>query len=256
MFGPNPSNRANEFSLAVQQANSKLRDYQQGAGVRMFVAPEYYWSGYGEIGHSSNKTHGPLVMERDNKHVIYEALKTASKQAGSLVIVGGSIFYQKTGNKRTAAYNVCPVLSNGAFLLKSYKHMDDKAAAKNEGSPTFDYKTSNPYFKFKDVRFGLEVCGEHNDRTRNEKRLKDWATANKKIIDVQIIVSDSMSIFAGAVAARQGGYVVQCDIGSTGTTVGVYPASGPFNNETALAALGNSGEQINGGVVHYYKITV
>jgi hypothetical protein len=35
-------------------------------------------------------------MSRDAKHDLYDGLKKISSKAGSLVIVGGSIFYKKT----------------------------------------------------------------------------------------------------------------------------------------------------------------
>ena len=252
-FGIDATNRATEFSMAVQQANAILKSQQKGSGIRVLVAPEYYWSGYGQIG-KIVKQHGPQPMSRDDKHDIYDALKSASSQAGSLVLVAGSIFYQKPSGNSTSAYNVCPVLSNGKFLLKSYKQMDDGAARKNPGSLTFDYKTSAPYFKYDGVRFGIEVCGEHYDHAKGSARLKDWVNINNKTIDIQILISDSTSINAPSVVAT--GYVVQCDIGGTAGGIGVYPAGGAYGTATALKPVSVSGTQINGASIYCYKVSV
>jgi predicted amidohydrolase len=252
-FGADASNRMAEFGLSVQQANATLKAQMGGAeGVRILVAPEYYWSGYDQIGHHQ-KQHGPLAMDRDSKHQIYAGLKAISSQAGSLVLVAGSIFYQKPDGARTAAFNVCPVLRNGQFVLKAYKEFDDGAAKKNPGRYNYDTKDSDPYFKVEDIRFGLEVCGDHDNGT-NGGKLKTWTTATGKSIDVQILVSDSSHVLANSVVATK--YVVQCDIGGTAAVIAVYPAGGPYAIANSIAATGIGGTQVNGAVVYYYKLAV
>ncbi|WP_206933866.1 nitrilase-related carbon-nitrogen hydrolase [Roseococcus thiosulfatophilus] len=246
-FGANPANRAAEFDMTVQQANAILKTKQSGRpGARMLVAPEYFWSGYGQIGKVVAQ-HGPLAMGRDDKHAIYSALKSTSKKAGSLVLVAGSIFYHKPQGTNDAAYNVCPVLRNGSFLLKAYKEFDDGAASKNPGTLDYVTKDSDPYFKVEGIGFGLEVCGEHG-------RLASWNATAGKTIHVQILVSDSMSIRAPVVVATR--YVAQCDIGGSAMAVAVYPAAGPFGTATALPVEGISTAQVNGGTVHYWGLDV
>jgi hypothetical protein len=248
-FGANAANRMNEFGLTVSQADSVLKAQMGGRpGVRMLVAPEYFWSGYGQIG-QRHLQHGPLAMDRDDKHDIYSGLKKISGKAGSLVIVAGSIFYRKPSGGSVSAYNVCPVLRNGGFLLKAYKAFDDGAAGKNAANLDYDTKKSKPYFKVEGIHFGIEVCGEHG-------RLATWNANAGKTIDVQLVVSDSMSIFTPSVVAKPTGYVVQCDIGGSAMAVAVYPAAGPFGATTALLPSGVSGAQVNGGTVHYYGLTV
>ncbi len=253
-FGPDPANRVAEFGMAVQQANAILKSQQRG-GIRVLVAPEYYWSGFGEIG-KVIRQQGPLAMDRAGKHDIYKALKKISGQAGSLVLVAGSIFYQKPDGTRTAAFNVCPVLRNGRFLLKSYKEFDDGASGKNAGTLSYDQKDSDPYFKVDGVGFGLEVCGDHNDQGGQGGRLKRWNAAAGKTIDIHLLVSDSMTVLGGSVAARAGGYLVQCDIGGTTMGIAVYPAGGAYSPATASPAIAIGGTQVNGASVHCYRLEV
>lgn len=246
-FGADPGNRAAEFDMTVQQANALLKVKQGGrAGVRMLVAPEYFWSGYGPIGKVYRRP-GPLVMDRDDKHALYSALKTTSKKAGSLVLVAGSIFYHKPRGTTDAAYNVCPVLRNGSFLLKAYKEFDDGAADMNPGTLTYSVKESRPYFKVEGIGFGLEVCGEHG-------RVARWNATAGKTIRVQILVSDGMLVHPPYVVATS--HVVHCDIGGSALAVAVYPAGAPYDRSTAISAEGISAAQVNGGTVHYWGLHV
>ncbi len=255
-FGADASNRMTEFGMTVAQADSILKARQgRTGGVRMLVAPEYFWSGYDQIG-QNYKQHGPVAMERDDKHAIYAGLKKISSKAGSLVLVAGSIFYQKPSGTRSTTYNVCPVLQNGSFLLKAYKDFDDGASGKNSADYDYDTKASKPYFKVGGIGFGLEVCGDHNNQGGLGGKLKQWNANANKTIDVQIVVSDSMTIMAGSVAARTGGYVVQCDIGGTAAGLAIYPSGGPYTSANAIAANGASAAQVNGGSILYYSLTV
>lgn len=251
-FGTDASNRMEEFGLTVQQANSSLKAQMGGrSGVRMLVAPEYYWSGYGEIGHRY-KQHGPIAMSRDSKHDIYRGLKRISSRAGSLVLVAGSIFYSKPGGQQTSALNVCPVLRNGSFLLKAYKDFDDGSAKKNPERFAYVTKNSDPSFKAGGIRFGLEVCGDHNNDGGRGGKLKKWTTANGKSIDVQILISDSNFVQPGSVVATK--YVVQCDIGGTAAGIAVYPGGGPFGFANAIGASAVGGSQVNGASVYCYRL--
>jgi hypothetical protein len=255
-FGADASNRMAEFGIAVAQANSILKSHQKSRrGVRMLIAPEYYWSGYGTIGQHVRQ-HGPMPMGRDDKHTLYRGLKRVSSGAGALVIVAGSIFYQKPGGGRSAAYNVCPVLRNGRFLVKSYKDFDDGAAGKNSATYDYDTKASEPYFRVDGIGFGLEVCGDHNDQRGLGGRLKQWNANAGRTIDVHILISDSNFVQPPSVAARAGGFVVHCDIGGTAIGIAAYPAGGPYTPANALNPSGVSGTQVNGASLFYYDLAL
>ena len=58
-FTVDASNRLNQFRLAVSQANSALRALQSvHGGIRMLVAPEYYWSAYDQMARASTNISG------------------------------------------------------------------------------------------------------------------------------------------------------------------------------------------------------
>jgi predicted amidohydrolase len=226
-FGKDASNRMNEFRLSVLQADSILKAYESTRpGIRMLIAPEYYWSGYAEVGTDRY----PQVQGKFDKRSIYNNLKVLSSQAGDLVIVAGSIFYRKLQGDRSIARNVCPVLRNGHLLLKLYKEFDDGAAGKNQVTHDPKANASEPYFVVDNVVFGLEICGEHTEETAGAGlggRLKRWNTGagNNIVIDVHILIADSSSIKYRSVVARAGGFLVYCDI--DGGHVAVFPSAGP-----------------------------
>jgi hypothetical protein len=248
-FPADPSGRMEQFALTVSQADTLLRAKFAGRpDVRMLVAPEYFWSGYGVIGRSVPQL-GPIAMGRDDKHSVYAGLKKISKRAGSLVLVAGSIFYHKPGQARAVAYNVCPVLRNGRFLLKQYKEFDDGAAGKNAGRFDYDMKDSDPFFEVDGLGVGLEVCGEHG-------RLATWNATANRTVELQILVSDGSRFLPNNIVVRPGGYAAQTDINGNSVSVGVYPSGGPFDISNALPPDGISGAQVNGGSVQTYALTL
>jgi len=258
-FGREANNRAQEFAIAVQQAKSALTLLANNDnGVRVFVAPEYFWSVHDDIGQSEHKLEGPLTMSRSAKHGIYKSLQTISRQAGDLVIVAGSIFYRKFKlTSPSQALNVCPVLQNGDFLLKSYKQMDDGFTRRNDRDLQYKFKDNEPFFQAGGVNFGLEICGEHYTLNQGvPKRLKTWVEKSHQSIDIQIVVSEGVTIKSDSVVAKNGGYVAHCDFAGNGVAVGVYRAGGPFNINNAIPPDSATGAQINGGTIQSYKLTV
>jgi hypothetical protein len=257
-FTVDASNRLNEFRLAVSQANSALRALQSvHGGIRMLVAPEYYWSGYDQIGQSKHKYLGPVPMTRDEKHALYSGLKQISASAGSLVLIAGSIFYQKPNGTRSSAYSLCPILRSGNFLLKSYKNMDDGAAQKNSKDYDFETKVSDPFLIVDNIGIGIEVCGDHDQNIGGGTgRLGRWNANANRTVDVQILVSDGAGPLANSVVARNGGYVVHCDIGGNLMDVAVFPAAGPYKRPDAIQPVSVSGAQVNGAMLVCYNLTV
>ncbi len=256
-FGADATNRLAEFELAVSQANSALKALQSvHGGVRMLVAPEYYWSGYDQIGQRKLQL-GPLAMARDQKQALYTGLEKISRAAGSLVLVAGSIFYQKPNGARSSALSVCPVLRSGRFLLKHYKDMDDGAAQKNNATYDYTTKISDPFFTVDTIGFGIEVCGDHNPLTGNSGgRLAHWNVNAGQTVDVQLLVADSSAISGRSVVARNGGFLVQCDIGGGSADIAVYPAGGPYDRPNRIVPTSISGTQVNGASLICYNLAV
>src|SRR5579871_3425615 len=83
-----------------------------GAFTRMLVVPEYYFNAGGNI------------ASRDDKHVIYRRLENISASVPDMLLIAGTIAYQK-GVFSKDTYNVCPILLGGAIIKKLYKSNDD-----------------------------------------------------------------------------------------------------------------------------------
>jgi predicted amidohydrolase len=217
-----------------------------GGGVRVVIAPEYFFSDRGMVGKNKN-IEGPLAMGRDDKHDLYNGLKKISSKAGDLVIVGGSIFYKKTVGGNVEGYNVCPVLQNGGFLTKQYKDNDDSNLRYGDPGATYEHKTAAPYFKVGGVRLGVEICADHTWH-----KLKDWANNAGKTIDIHIIISEGSAVQPQYVVAQS--YVIHCDqSGTTGGLAKVYQANAQL---TEVRAAGVSKPGVNGVTVYIYKLTV
>ncbi|MDB5312679.1 MAG: hypothetical protein JWO38_6881 [Gemmataceae bacterium] len=252
-FGPDASNRLEEFGIAVSQANSLLEMVAELGGVRVLVAPEYYFSGRSTgLGKNLDKE-GPNPMSRDAKHDLYAGLKKISSMAGSLVIVAGSIFYTKNGFwGKVQGFSVCPVLRNGQFLTKLYKVGDDQNLKYNMREATYTSKDAAPYFTVDGVRFGVDICADHSDG-----RLKKWAEDQGQTIDVHIVVAEGSAVIRPRVAARPNGYAILCDMSGDGD-VDVLTCTGAWTTvvPTSLPRCGRSNPQINGVVTYVYKFDV
>jgi len=221
-FNNDSSDRVSKFKSAVLQSASIMKPLK--CDVRMFIAPEYYFSPFDMVGQHQPQI-GPKTMSRSQKHSLYKSLKGLSADAGDLILIAGSIFYRK-GTQNIRGLNVCPILRNGVFLRKYYKKFDDGAIAKEFGAASYHHKESDPVFTIKTVTFGVEVCGDHTDQNNN---LKNWLAANPKTkdIDVQIMISDSNAPTAPNMIARAGGYFIHCDIaGEHEAALGVYRSAG------------------------------
>jgi hypothetical protein len=251
MFGEDAGNRLEEFGMAVGQVDSLLKKMAGDDGVHILVAPEYYFNPRGEIG-KVYKQQGPLAVSRSEKHDIYAGLKKISSRAGKLVIVAGSIFYTKTTSSGLRGLNVCPVLRNGRFLTKNYKAQDDGNLSKGTDDAEYTSKASNPCFTVNGVRFGVEVCMDHADRT-----LKNFLNGGS--VDVHILISDGVTPDNSRIAAKTGGYVIHCDLsGDQKAAVRVYTTTGAWNMDapTLVKPCGISNPQVNGVVTEIFKFDV
>lgn len=201
---------ATTFSTACTQAAAALNMVGgTRSATKLFVAPEYYFSYMDQpFGNDDTK---PVPVSRDFKHHLYTELKDISSQHSDMIIVAGSIFYTKTSGvfrKSTSGLNVCPVLKNGEFLYKYYKHDDDGNLANSDVDATYEHKSTDPFFKDDGIRFGIEVCKDHTSRV-----LENWVNAHgNNRVDIHIYISATNSHLFSCLQARAGGYVVHCDM--------------------------------------------
>jgi len=217
--GGGAGNRLQEYSDAVTQSGAMMD--RMGAGLRMVVAPEYFYSDVGQIGRRVLRD-GPQALSRDDKHDLYTSLKRVSAAAGGTILVAGSIYYAKGGSTRSL--NVCPVLRNGRIIYKYYKKFDDGILGMGVHGANYEHKNTDPVFRVKGVRFGIEICGDHTDTNNN---LASWLGAHgNPAVDVQIIISYSNAPDNRYMVARAQGYVLHCDLmGYQAAALGVYQSS-------------------------------
>ena len=200
----------NVFTNAVAQANAAI-DHVKGTavGTKLLVVPEYYFSDMG--GAFTADGSAPTPLSRGDKHSIYGKLKTLSSQYADLLIVAGSIFYQKGGTIRSKkGYNVVPVLYNGHLYHKYYKKMDDGNLKNADAEAEWNYKEKNPVFQLNGITFGLEVCGENSDPQHS---LQKWVqNSGGPRVDVHIWLAGTTGHSKTNFAARVDGYCLHCDL--------------------------------------------
>src|SRR5262245_1361730 len=96
--GLNVHGRADLLAQIARSADMRLKSL--GGGHRILIVPEYTF------------TEGGDLLCSGDKHQIYRRLEGISAQYPDLIIIAGTIAYQK-GNFKTRMYSVCPILYKG-----------------------------------------------------------------------------------------------------------------------------------------------
>lgn len=167
--------------------------------IKMFVAPEYYFSGH----NVSDK--GSLTVDslsRSDKHSLYKKIEQSSKLYPNVLIVPGSIAYSKArGFSKRKYYSVCPIAAGGKIIHKHYKTSNDTFQTET------DYKTkaNGSTFNYKNKRMGIDICLDHGKAV-----LKD--SLNGGVVDVHILISDGSAPSSTKIATDTNGLMVFCDM--------------------------------------------
>jgi len=204
LTGRSGKQRAGELVNVALVADAQLthRAAAAGGGVKLLVVPEYFY----------NVDGGTTLLSRSEKHSIYRKLENISAQVPSLIIIAGTIAYQK-GIFFKDTYNVCPVLLNGQIVQKLYKAGDDGVYAANG---TFKTKENGgrsvPICAIQGITIGIDICMDYN---RN--RLGQYLAANAAAPpDIHVHVSGTNAMSTPSAQARVGGVYLHCDLGGKG----------------------------------------
>ncbi|NEP86278.1 MAG: hypothetical protein F6K18_05265 [Okeania sp. SIO2C2] len=117
---------------------------------------------------------------------------------------------------------------------------------RNELSDSYFAGTS--IFDMKGIRFGLELCLDHDQKRLKKSREYQKGTSDG-IVDIQLIPSCGMSIDLDAIVVRNGGYVFNCDgltslnkktTENTGREIHFNDGSKAYDSHSALLIKTNS----------------
>jgi hypothetical protein len=229
----------------VADTNLKIRSRVAGGGYRMLIVPEYYLADVGAA--------GVTALSRDDKHATYRMLENLSKQVPELVIVAGTIFYEK-GSSKKKAYSVCPVLKNGKIIQKLYKSNDDGVYGVNG---EFRTKTNGgravPIFTVNGVSIGLDICMDYNAH-----RMDAYVATNGLALpDIHVQISGSNMSQTGVNSARVGGVYVHCDLGTKGANAWRVTARDPIGNTAVTLIVPDEVQNPpGGGSLKFYTLAV
>ena len=177
-FGGVNRGEYDEFEDALARAVALMNGISTSAtDVRMFVAPEYYFSGHGATDRGATTI---ASLTRDDKHGLYKKLKSTSARYPNVLLIPGSIAYSKArGLSKRKYYNVCPIAAGGQIIHKYYKQSNDTFQSADD----FKSKDYGATFEYKQLRFGIDICLDHG-----HKRLKN--ALGTATVDVHILVAD------------------------------------------------------------------
>lgn len=203
-FGGGDKSSYDQFHDALTRADAMMTQHGNGRELKMFVAPEYYFSGHG-----TTERGGTTItsLSRSNKHALYDKIAESSKRFPNILIVPGSIAYSKArGLSKRKYYSVCPIAANGRIIHKYYKQTNDTYQSGDD----FKTKDYGATFTHSNLNFGIDICLDHG-----HKMLK--TALNGSTVDIHILISDGSAPSPTSIAASvAGGVVVFCDMAGRG----------------------------------------
>ena len=212
-----------QFHDALGRADAMMTKHGDGSELKMFVAPEYYFSG-----HSITESGGTSIssLSRSDKHGIYDKIAKSSKSFPEILIVPGSIAYSKArGFSKRKYYNVCPIAANGRIIHKYYKQANDTYQSADD----FKTKDYGATFKHANLDFGIDICLDHG-----HKMLKN--SLGTATVDVHILIADGAAPTPLSIAAStNGGVMVFCNMAGRGKNGVLSVFANKFGNPNTKA---------------------
>ena len=188
------------FDNCLGRADAMFQEHcRDPNAIKMFVAPEYYFSGHNVNNNGSLNINS---LSRSDKHKLYEKIKQSSARYPDILIVPGSIAYSKArGFSKRKYYNVCPIAAGGNIIHKYYKQSNDTFQTDDD----FKSKNYGSTFNYGSLTFGIDICLDHG-----QKKLKNSLNGGR--VDVHILISDGSAPSPNSLATDQQGLVVFCDM--------------------------------------------
>jgi len=252
-FGADLGSRGANFKTLVSQAAAVFADRLPDVQVKLFVAPEYFFSKFDAYGTKVDGTRGELApASHGQKMDFYDDIQSASSLQPNIIIVAGTIFYTR-GKKSIEGLNVCPIAVGGRIKHKIYKQNDDQRLKDYNKSYSYETKKrSDPVFTEKGVTFALDICRDHNSGLA-----RTFAQKKNKTVQIHILIS------AGAAPSQCAGtYVVHCDLTGDGkegigTVFQSTDGSWSGSSKTRITPVGEpTASQIEGIKYVAYNLTV
>jgi len=242
------------FTNLIAETDAAIENVKHGTdGLKVAMAPEYLFSDItpGAEANKSQESYQPITAKAKAK--VYDKLETLSKQYPDLLLIAGSIFYQK-GGLRGKGYNVSPIMYGGKIHYKHNKIADDRHLSKDySADAVHSYKESHadPFFECKNVRFGIEICADQG-------RVLTLQNQKPRPIDILIFISAGAGMLQGSLP-NQVKFVAHVDL-SNDIDYTKDRANGVWqkgdNGGQYLAATSTSVPQTLAGTIRVYSLVV
>jgi predicted amidohydrolase len=183
--------------------------------LRIYLAPEYFFRKHHKRSESSGKL---TAYTEEDKNYATNAMQHLSRQAGGCLVIGGSVFWTPPvlGNFKPIRHTLF-VFYDGQLLLEYDK--------RNDCGELWDFELSKGYrfmpgsrmgtFVVEGLNCGLETCVDHE-----LGQLKNDAVRN---LDLQIVISNTVTIRPSNIVAKRQGYVLHCNAIVGGASIYRYP---------------------------------
>jgi predicted amidohydrolase len=240
------------FTNLIAEADAALDNVKQGsAGLKVAMAPEYLFSDItpGAEQNKSQEQYQPITAKDKGK--LYGKLEALSKMYPDLLLVAGTIFYQRGGSKGKG-YNISPIVYGGKIIHKHNKIGDDRHLSRDySADAVFTHKKSHddPFFTCENVRFAVEICADQG-------RIRTLTDQKPHPIDILIFISAGAGLLGGSLPDDVQ-YVAHVDL-SNDIDYAKDRANGVWDKNAShyVAAASTSVPQALGGTISVYRLAV
>lgn len=183
--------------------------------LKIYLAPEYLFRKHYKRSEGSGKI---TAYSQEEKDYAVNALQHMSRQGGGCLVIGGSVFWTPPalGNFKPIRHTIY-VFYDGQLLLEYDK--------RNDCGELWDFELSRGYkfmpgarlgaFAVDGLNCGIETCVDHG-----LGQLKNDAVRN---LDLQFIVSNTVTVKPAFIVAKRQGYVLHCNAIVGGAAIYRYP---------------------------------
>jgi predicted amidohydrolase len=192
--------------------------------LRIYLAPEYFFR---KNWQQTQAAKAISAYSEAEKTAVANHLQQFSRQLGGSLVIAGSVFWVPAALGSWQIRNTVLIYYNGNLLLEYDKRNDCGELRPWElGLPYRFIPGATPgMFNVQGLSCGVETCVDHEV---GQLRRQD----GQNNLDLQIIVSNTVTVKPTSVAVQPRGYILHCNAGQFGTNV----YQNPFDTDGRITA--------------------
>lgn len=183
-----------------------------GKTLRIFLAPEYFFR---KNINRCRQARASTAYSEQEMNIIRSNLQSLSRSYHNFLLIGGSVFWAESISFTVFIRHSVFVFHSG-HLLKEYEKKNDCGELKDFETVPNQWHLFKPgrvdgMFTCSDLNCGIETCLDHDKAQLRQDGASD--------LDLQFVVSNTVTIRPSSVRTNGLGYVLHCNAGNFGCKI-------------------------------------